>query len=43
MNAKNLKMCKDDTIKKSKPMASVDLYRELRNFYSISCTLYLEE
>ena len=43
INAKNLKMCKDNTIKKSKPLASVDLYRELRNFYSISCTLYIEE
>ena len=43
INAKNLKMCKDNTIKKSKPLASVDLYRELRNFYSIPCTLYIEE
>ena len=43
INAKNLKMCKDNTIKKSKPLASVNLYRELRNFNSIPCTLYIEE
>ena len=36
-------MCKDDTIKKSKPQASVDLYRELGNFNSIPCTMYIEE
>ena len=36
-------MCKDNTIKKSKPLDSVDLYRELRDFYSIPCILDIEE
>ena len=41
INAKNFKMCKDNTIKKSKPLASVDLYIESLGIfilYHVYCT-----